>query len=130
MSHAHARSGAQTGPCVGESERTVLIVTSTGHRGHIDLVAIVLTGILQRETGFERVRVPDFGQAIRSGPDGPGGVGRVRSAGEPVEIGDIDCRDLPGNVLAAEQVRVVDAELRTVESRECRIDRDIDIVEA
>ena len=36
----------------------------------------------------------------------------------------------PEDVLAADQVGVVDAELRTVKPRECCIDRDVDIVEA
>src|SRR5581483_709853 len=109
--------------------RAVLVVAASGYCIYVDLVAIVFAGVFPVKSNLDRVVAPDLRQAIGDRIDRAARMRRVWPASEAVEGRNVDRRYLSRNVLAAEQVRIVDAELRAIESGQGRVYRNVNVVQ-
>src|SRR6185312_4688993 len=111
-------------------EVAVLVAGAAGNGCDVDLILVVLTGILERESELKRVISPYLRQAVRCRIDRTGGMGRIRTARQAVKVGNCDGRDFPLNIFALRKdVRIIDSESGTVEARRRLIHRNINIVQ-
>src|SRR5262249_54392134 len=119
-----------TGSCIRERELSVLVVGAGGACGDVDFVVVVLAALLVVEAELEGVATLDPSKAVRDGVNRTGRMGRVRTAGEAVQTGDVCRRNTRGDQLAARKdIRIVDAGGCPVEEVG-RVYRDVDIVQA
>src|SRR5580658_1897268 len=81
----YAHAGGSSSSAVGECEIAVLVVTASGDRADVDLIAVVFAGILEIDAELERVDAPDPCNAIRCSVNGMRGMRGIGSARQAVE---------------------------------------------
>ncbi len=108
-----------------------MIAGAAGHRGDVNLIAVVLSGAVDVDTGLDGVISSYFGDAIGGSIDGSARVRRVRSAAKAIKGRNGNSRNFSGDVLTyREDVREVDTERTAIEPGQIRVHGDIDVVNA
>ena len=103
------REAGAAGAVVEELEPAVLVVRAARNRLHVDLIEIVLARVLDDDASLERVPPLHQRHGVRERVDRPLRGRRIRTAVDLGKGRDRDGRNLVGDLLVREYVRIVDA---------------------